>query len=73
MPKILSLTPKQVIKKLRKLGFVEHRQEGSHAIYRHRISRKRAVIPFHTKDIPKGTLSSLLREAGIGRKEFLNV
>jgi len=32
---------------------------------------KRAVIPFHLKTIPKGTLNSLLKEAGIEREKIL--
>jgi len=34
-------------------------------------SQKRAVIAMHLNDIPKGTLISLLREAGISREEIM--
>ncbi|MBI5613757.1 type II toxin-antitoxin system HicA family toxin [Candidatus Gottesmanbacteria bacterium] len=36
------------------------------------ITGRRAVVPMHLKDIKKGTLSSLLREAGIDKTEFIN-
>jgi len=37
----------------------------------HKISGRRAIIPYHLKDIKKGTLNSLLKEAGISRNEIL--
>ena len=71
MPRLPSLTPKKVIKKLKKLGFIKDHTTGSHLIFYHSKSERRAVVPYHLKDIPKGTLHSLLKEAGIDREEFL--
>lgn len=33
---------------------------------------QRAVIPMHLKDVPKGTLSAILREVGIEKDAFIN-
>ena len=42
---------------------------GSHFVYYHPDSRRRAVVPKHrNRDMPKGTLLSLLREAGLREK-----
>lgn len=71
MPKLPSLTPKEVIKKFKKLGFSEDHQTGSHLIMYNPSSKKRVVIPFHLSDLPKGTFSAILRESGISREEFL--
>lgn len=71
MPKIPALSPKKVIKKLKRLGFIQDHITGSHIVMYHGVTGKRAVIPYHLKDIPKGTLSSILREAGVNRDEFL--
>lgn len=68
MPK--SYTPKEVIKKLQKLGFVEDRQSGSHKIFYNPTSMARAVVPFHLKELPKGTFSAILREAKIPKEDF---
>ena len=65
MPKLPSVKPRDVVKKLKKLGFIEHHQVGSHLTMKHPETKRRAVIPMHLKDMKKGTLSSLLREAGI--------
>ena len=73
MPKLPSLTPKQLIKKLKRLGFIEDHTTGSHVVMYHHRSSRRAVIPFHLKDLKKGTLSAILREAGITREELLSV
>lgn len=68
MPKIY--TPKQVLARFIKLGFVEDRQSGSHKILFHPKTKARAVIPFHIKELPRGTLTSILRESKITKQEF---
>ncbi len=52
-------------------GFLRDHVSGSHFIYLNPASKRRAVIPQHNRDIPKGTLLSILREAGFSRDEFL--
>jgi len=68
MPKLPAITPKDVIKVLEKEGFILDRIKGSHHIYYHPETRRRAVIPFHKKDLPKGTLLEILKQAGISRE-----
>jgi len=68
MPKVY--TPKQTLAKFKKLGFVVDRQSGSHIILYHLQKKTRAVIPFHIKQLPKGTFSAILRESKITKEEF---
>jgi predicted RNA binding protein YcfA (HicA-like mRNA interferase family) len=72
MTKLLSLTSKEVIGKLRKAGFVFDRQAiCSHEIWLNPITRRRTTIPNHPgTTIPKGTLKAILRAAGLTVKEF---
>jgi len=70
MPKLPTLKPKELIRKLESLGFVHQRTTGSHMIFKHPQTGSRANVPFHLSEIPKGTLSAILRESGI-RKEDL--
>ena len=49
-------------------SFVLDRAKGSHRIYYHSKSRMRVVIPYHRKDLPKGTLIEILKQTGINRK-----
>lgn len=65
-----SLTAKELIKILVKKGFVLDRSRGSHQIWLNPESRKRAIVPLHNKDIPNGTLYSILKQAGIDKSEM---
>ena len=67
MPKLPSLTPEKVIKLLEKNGFVLDRIKGS---YYNPETRKRAIVPFHKKDLPKGTMFEILKQAGISKEEL---
>lgn len=70
MSNIPSLTPKDIVRILMQKGFILDRTRGSHQIWLHPSSRKRAVVPMHNKDIPTGTLYSILKQAGIEKDEL---
>ncbi len=55
---------RELIKIIKKEGFSFNRQSGSHAIYKN-ASGKMLVIPIHSRDIPKGTLHAILKDAGL--------
>jgi predicted RNA binding protein YcfA (HicA-like mRNA interferase family) len=59
------MRPRELKKILEKAGFVFTRQSGSHAIFKHSITKQRVVLPIHSKDIPKGTLHAILKDAGL--------
>ncbi len=63
---------KELAKKLRRLGCELDRQSrGSHEIWRNRLKGTRATVPNSgSKDLPKGTLSAILRHLGIAKDEF---
>lgn len=67
-----SLKPIEVIRKLRKAGFVFDRHaKGSHEIWYNPATQRRTVVPNHPgKDIPKGTLRAIVKETGLTIKEF---
>jgi len=71
MPKLPSIKPRQIIRFLEQNGFILDHTSGSHFIYYHPLSRRRAVVPKHNRDLPKGTLMSLLREAGFTREQLI--
>lgn len=70
MPKLPVLTPREVIRLLEKRGFILDRIKGSHHIYLHPDTKQRAVVPVHRRDLPQGTLLSILKQAGIEREEL---
>jgi len=55
----------EIIKILRDAGFVLDRVKGSHYIFLHPQNKKRAVVPHPKKDLPYGTASTILKQAGI--------
>jgi predicted RNA binding protein YcfA (HicA-like mRNA interferase family) len=75
MTRLPSLTARAVIKKLKKAGFVFDRQaKGSHEIWYNPITKRRTTVPNHPGvDIPKGTLKSIIKEAGLTMEEFLEL
>ena len=71
MSNISPLPYRDVIKKLRKLGFAFRRATGgSHEIWWNELTRKTCVVPHH-KEVKAGTLRSILWQADISEKEFL--
>ena len=72
MPRLPGVKPREVVRFLDRHGFVLDHASGSHFIYYNPSSRRRAVVPKHNRDIPKGTLMSLLREAGFTREELID-
>lgn len=72
MPDLPSFTPNNLIRVLEKIGFIMDRSKGSHRLYYHPKTKRRVIIPFHRKDIPKGTFFEILRQAGITKEELKN-
>jgi predicted RNA binding protein YcfA (HicA-like mRNA interferase family) len=71
MPKLPSVRPRDISRFLEQKGFVLDHASGSHFIYYHPQTRRRAVVAQHNRDLPKGTLMSILREAGFTREELI--
>ncbi len=63
-------TTKQLLRFLRKQGYAERRQTGSHLILEHH-SRRMLVVPAHKGDLPRGLFLRILKDAGLSEKEFL--
>lgn len=64
-----SYKPKEIIQILERNGFALSRTRGSHHMFRHPDGRK-TVVPLHNKDLPKGTLMTIIKQSGISRDEF---
>lgn len=66
--------PKQVLKALQRAGFCTVRQTGSHIRLIHQTEAHRRVsVPLHNKDLKKGTLRSILRQAELSVEEFVKL
>jgi len=71
MPKMPILKSQELARALNKLGFILHHQVGSHAQFKH-LDGRRTTISIHSgKDVPIGTLKSILRDIEISVEELL--
>ncbi len=63
---------RDIIKRLKQLGFVFHRQAvGSHEIWFNPALNRFTTIPNHPGDMPEGTLRAILKQADIDAETFL--
>jgi predicted RNA binding protein YcfA (HicA-like mRNA interferase family) len=66
MPKLLS--SKEIIAVLLAHGFTKASQKGSHQKYCK--DNRVVIVPSPKKEIPIGTLQSIIKQAGLTREDF---
>jgi len=73
MTRLPVISGRDLVKALAKVGYRRDHQEGSHIILRHQDPpHRRLSIPDH-KEIAKGTLRTIIREAGLSADELVNL
>jgi predicted RNA binding protein YcfA (HicA-like mRNA interferase family) len=73
MTRLPVVSGRELVKALSRIGYQQDHQKGSHIILRQQSPPyRRLTIPDH-KEIAKGTLRSILREAGLTLEEFLEL
>jgi predicted RNA binding protein YcfA (HicA-like mRNA interferase family) len=70
-PALSDLPVRKVIRALEAAGFAYVRTKGSHEVYRDDHGRV-AIIPQH-RTVKRGTLASILRQAGLTAEEFIKL
>lgn len=72
MGRLSGFNYRQIIKKLRRQGFVFDRQAaGSHEIWHNPSIGRYTTIPNHPGDMPEGTLRAILKQAAVSPNDFL--
>ena len=66
------LSGQECIKALAKKGFVVVRQQGSHIVVRRSEPFAQVVVPDH-KELDRGTLRAIIRQAGLTVEEFVRL
>lgn len=67
-----ALTPDDVIRALQRAGFTLHRVRGSHYHFLHPTDETILVtVPYHRKDLPRGTVRAIIRQVGLTIDQFL--
>ncbi len=73
MSRLPILSGPEVVKILSKIGYETDHQTGSHIILRNRETpHRRLTVPNH-KEIAKGTLLAIIKQAGLTREEFIGL
>ncbi len=70
MNRFPSLSPAKLLKALKRAGFIEEAQKGSHVALVHLESNCRTTIPMHSKDIKRGLLKAIIKQAGLTESEL---
>ena len=70
-----TLTSRKVVRALKKAGFYEARQTGSHLfLVKHDGDSKLIVsVPIHAKDIKRSLLFEIIRQANLTVEQFLTL
>ncbi len=72
MSQLPTISGRECLKVLGKIGFYLKRQEGSHMILRRDSPFAQVVVPEH-KELDKGTLRAIIRQAGLSVDEFIKL
>ncbi|PYS68798.1 MAG: toxin-antitoxin system, toxin component, HicA family protein [Acidobacteria bacterium] len=68
------MRPKRLVRALGRAGFFVHHVTGSHYILKHPAKPAfRVTVPFHNRDLKRGTLQSIVKQAGFTNEEFLSL
>ena len=74
MAKLPSLTARKVVQALKRAGFVEDRQRGSHLILIHPQKNVRTVVPIHRgRSSKEPLLRAIVRDANLSLDQFLEL
>lgn len=61
----MPMTPREMIKYLKKNGFEEISQNGSHVKMKNQETGKTVIVPYHSKAMKKGLEQAILKQAGL--------
>ncbi len=71
MSKLTIISDKAMVALLKKVGFVEIRQTGSHKFLYHNDGRA-TVVPVHGKDLKRGLIKGILKDIKMTNEEYEN-
>lgn len=59
------MTSKDLLRTLYADGWLDKVQKGSHLQLIHLTKKGKVTVPMHNGDLPKGTVSSIFKQAGL--------
>ena len=73
MPRLPTVTPRQIIHALGRAGFKVDHQTGSHVVLRRAEDDCRVVVPWHDRDLGRGLTLQIIKSAGLTHDEFVEL
>jgi predicted RNA binding protein YcfA (HicA-like mRNA interferase family) len=74
MTELPVVTPRRLLQALERAGFFVHHIAGSHYYLKHADKPGIIVVlPYHTADLKRGTLHSILKHAGLTVDDLLKL
>lgn len=70
MTRLPSLTPRKLIKALKKAGFEDNGQKGSHHYFWHPTKKLQTCVPIHGGDVKRRLLHLIIEQSGLTQEEF---
>jgi len=70
MTRLPTLSARKLIGALKRAGFVENGQRGSHCFLWHPIKRFETSVPIHAGDLKRSLVRAILQQVGLTEDEF---
>jgi predicted RNA binding protein YcfA (HicA-like mRNA interferase family) len=73
MNRLPAFKPREVVRALERAGFSVVRVRGSHYQLANPANGRRVTVPYHTRDLSRGTLNAILHQSGLTAEDFLKL
>jgi predicted RNA binding protein YcfA (HicA-like mRNA interferase family) len=70
MSRLPTITPRDMVRALKRAGFVEHHQKGSHLYLWHPERQRMTTVAMHAKDLKRSLMKVILDQAGLTEDEL---
>lgn len=70
MSRLPNLNAKKIIRALKRAGFEDNGQEGSHRYFWNPISNRQTGVPMHSGDVKRNLMKEIIQQAGLSEDEF---
>jgi len=70
MTRLQTLNARKVVAVLKRAGFEEDNQKGSHLYLRHPVTKLETCVPMHGGDLGRNLVRAIIQQAGLTEEEF---
>ena len=70
MTRLPAVTPRQMVAALKRAGFQQHHQKGSHLFLWNPETKRMTTVSQHVRDLKRDTMKKIIEQAGLTDDEF---